>query len=90
MTGDTGDVDAVDTREVHGCQRLTVDLRIGDEDTLGYQRLILLLEVDVDLWTNECHDGLVVGLGTYHQHLVAYVEYGVAVGDGEFAIVYDT
>ena len=77
----------MNTREVHGGQRLAVDFRIGNQDALGHQRLVLLLEVNVDLRTDEGHDGLVVSLGTDNEHLVAYVEYRLAVRNGQFAVV---
>ena len=90
MTSQTGDVHAVDTREVHRCKRLAIDLRVGDKDALGYQRLVLLLKVDVELRTDEGHDGLLISLGADHQHLVAYMEDGVAVGDADFTVVNET
>ena len=89
MTGDTRDVDAMNTGEVHGHERLAVDAGIGDEDTLGDQRLVLLLEVDVDFWTDECHNGLVVSLGRDDEHLVAHVQHRIAVRDRQLAILHD-
>ena len=87
MTGDTGDVDSVDTREVHGGKCLTVDLWIGDKDALTCQRLVLLLEVDVEFRTDEGHDSLLVSLSTNDKHLVAHMEDGIAVGDTKFSLM---
>ena len=89
MTGHTGDVDTVDTREVHRGQRLAVDFRIGDEHPFADHRLVLLLEVDVDLGTDEGGDGFLVGFGADDEHLVAQVEDGVAVGNRQLALMYD-
>ena len=71
---------------MHAAQRLAVNLRVGNENALGNQRLVLLFEVDVEFRTDEGHDGFLVGFGTHDEHLVAQVEHGVAVGDDELAI----
>ena len=90
VTGYTGHIHTVYTREVHRGQRLAVHLRIGNENTLRHQGLVLLLKVDVELGTYKGHDSLLVGLSTDNEHLVADVEQRVAVGNTEFAIVDET
>ena len=85
-----GHIHTVYTREVHRGQRLAVHLRIGNENTLRHQGLVLLLKVDVELGTYKGHDSLLVGLSTDYEHLVADVEQRVAVGNTEFAIVDET
>ena len=90
MTRQSGDVHTVHTREVHRGQCLTVDLRIGDQDTLRYEGLVLLFEVDVELRTDKGHDGLLVSLGTHDEHLVAHVEDGITVRDTQFTLMYQT
>ena len=90
MTGDTCDIHTMNTREMHRRERLTVDFRVGDEDTLGYQRLVLLFKVDVEFRTDKGRDGLLVSLCADDEHLVALMEDGVAVGNAQFALVYQT
>ena len=79
----------MNTREVHGGQRLAVDFRIGDQYALRYQRLVLLFEIDINLWTDEGCNGFLISLGTDNKHLVSNVEYRLAVRDGQFSIVND-
>ena len=76
---------------MHRGQRLTVDFGIGDEHALGNHGffLLLLFEVDVDNRTDEGDDGLVVGLGTNDEHLVAQMELCVAVGNGDVTVMLD-
>ena len=87
MTGDTGDVDSVDTREVHRGKCLAVDLWIGDKDALTCQRLVLLLEVDVEFRTDKGHNGFLISLSADNQHLVAHMEDGIAVGDTKLSLM---
>ena len=81
MTGDTGDINTVYTGEMHGGKGLAIDTGVGNQDTLGYQRLVRLFEVDVELRSDECHDGFLVSLGTDDQHLITQVEDSVTVRD---------
>ena len=76
---------------MHRGQRLTVDFGIGDEHALGNHGffLLLLFEVDVDNRADEGDDGLVVGLGTDDEHLVAQMELCVAVGNGDVTVMLD-
>ena len=90
MTGNAGNVHAIDTTEVHLSERFSVDAWVRHKDTFRNKRLVLLFKVDVEFWANKSHDGLLVGLGTYDEHLVAQMENGVAVGDGQLALVYQT
>ncbi len=50
---------------------------------------MLLFEVDVDNGADEGDNGLVVGLGTDDEHLVAHVELRVAVGNGDVTVMLD-
>ena len=75
---------------MHGRQRFTVHSRVGDEDTLRYQRLVLLFKVNVKFRTDESHDSLLVSLCTDDEHLVADMEDGVTVRDAEFALMDET
>ena len=87
MTGDTRHINAMHTGEVQRRQRLAVHLRIGNQDALRYQWLVLLLKVNVQFRTDKCHDSLLVSLCTYYQHLVAQVENSVAVGNAQFSFM---
>lgn len=49
MTGDAGDINTMYTGEMHGGKSLTVNAGVGDQNTLGYQWLVRLLKVDVEL-----------------------------------------
>ena len=69
------------------CQRLAIDLGVGDEDALRYQRLVLLFEVDVELRPDKCHDSLLIGFGTHDEHLVSEVEDGIAVRDEQLTLM---
>ena len=75
---------------MHGRQRLAVDTGVGDEDTLRDERLVLLLEVNVQLGTDKGHDSLLVSFGTDNQHLVAQVENSIAVRNAQLALVNQT
>ena len=91
MTRNTGYIHTVNTREMHGGQSLAVNLRISNQHTFGDHRLLLLLllQVDVNQWTDKCDDSLMVGFCTDNQHLVAHMEYRISVGDGNIPIVLD-
>ena len=88
MTGDTSDINAINTREMHRAQRLAIDGGVGDQDALRHQGLVTLLKVDVEFRADECHDGLLVSLSTYNEHLVTDMKDGIAVGDAELTLVY--
>ena len=83
-------VNTVDAREVQRCKCLTVYLRIGNNNTLRYHWLILLLKVDVELRSDKGSDSLLIGLGTNKQHLVAKVENSIAVRDKQLTLVNQT
>ena len=90
MTGDTGDIHAMYTREVHLAECLAVDGGIGDYDALADHGLVLFFPVDVGLRAKEGNQRLAVGFCRYDIENVANVKHRVAVGNAHVVVVQDS
>ena len=92
LAGDTGNVDAMYTGEVHLAQGLTVHRGIGNYNTLRHQRLLLIIlrERIVDSRADKRADSFSVVLGTHDIHLIIQIENSILVRNHDLAIVKQT
>ena len=86
---DASHVDAVHRTEMQRAELLAVHAGLRNEDVLADEGNVLLLPFNEAGLTNEGGDGLSIVLGADDIHLIAIVQHGVAVGDGNMAFVED-
>ena len=74
---------------MQSAERLSVDAWAGDKYSLAHHWLVLLLPVNLYLWSDECYNRLGISLRAHHEQLVAHMEYGVSVRNAYVAFVQD-
>ncbi len=90
LTRDTCHVHAIDAREVHLAQCLSVHLGASDDDTLRHEVLyfvVLLVPFCLRLRADESLDGFGVSLGAHDEQFVAHLKGRLAGGDAYLAVV---
>ena len=86
-TVDTGYIYTVHAAEVEASQLLAIDFGLGDEDTAGNHRSVLLFPVYVYFFSDKGSHRFGIFFGTYDEELVSYVEYCFMIGDTDVPLV---